>query len=831
MFVNSSVNPQVNPPVKPEPCFHCGLPTKGDSSIPPYKVQKEYRNFCCYGCLTVCQTIIQSGLDDFYQFRTTSPKKAETDIIPDILNKLKIFDRPELQKSFVYANNGWLEASLMLEDIRCPACLWLNERHLRRQHGVLEVHIDTATQGMRLRWDPKATQLSSLLKSIADIGYIAHPYDAKHTQELIQTRKTRSIERLIFSGLLGMMVMNFSIARYILGADYAPNETPLWISIGAWSSLFVCTTLLAFPAQDFWLGAWRDLKLKRLGMDLPIVLGLSAAYFGSFYSLVTKIGDVYFDSIAMFIFFVLLARYFEVAGKLNAASYIDKLAKAVPHTAFKLVKKDWVETPIFDLTKNDIIRVLPGETVAADSIISRGESNLDESLLTGESLAVFKSVNDLIIAGSVNGGQTLYAKIKNTGHDTVLSSIQRLVDSALEKKPNVVLLADKVAQVFVPTILLLAGATALTGYWLEPNGWLPNTIAVLIVTCPCALALATPVALTVTAGRLVKMGILPINMAALERFSQANIIAIDKTGTLTRGQPSLSDIKFIQTHAEPQVMQLAYSLSINSEHPLAKAICTAHLKNASPINPIDVVNFKNKIGFGISGHINQVAYYLGNLNFILMQTSLDTKLINTINRIADSGQSLSILATKNSVLAVFCFKDALRKGAAKLIQNLHKKHRVDSVILSGDTLQNVALTAKELGIHQFNPALSPEQKLNWVKQSQQQGNIVLMFGDGVNDAPTLAAADVSFSISGASDLAHLSSDFVLLKQDISILSDAKTLATRCHKNMKQNILWVLAYNIVAVPLAILGFVPPWLAAIGMSISSLLVVSNALRLHK
>lgn len=817
--------------LEPEPCFHCGLPAQGDTSIPQYKVLNKPRKFCCHGCLAVCQAIIESGLDDFYQFRTTSSGQAESDLLPDVLDKLKIFDRPELQKSFVYAHNDWYEASLMLEDIRCPACLWLNERHLRLQHGVLEVSIDSATQRMRLRWNPNVTQLSVLLKSIADIGYIAHPYDAKHTQDLIQLRKTRSIERLIFSGLLGMMVMNFSIATYVLGPGYPVNEIPLWISIGGWSSLFVCTTLLAFPAQDFWLGAWRDLKNKRLGMDLPIVFGLSAAYLGSFYSLITDKGDVYFDSIAMFIFFVLLARYFEVAGKLNAASFIDQLTKATPHTAFKKVLKEWVETPVFDLKKNDVIRILPGETVAADSVIIQGESSFDESLLTGESNPVNKSVSDLIIAGSVNGEQLIHAQINKIGHETVLGSIKRMVDSGLEKKPDVVLLADKAARIFVPIILILALITASVWYWIDPSVWLSNTIAVLIVTCPCALALATPVALTVTAGRFVKMGVLPINMAALENFARANVVALDKTGTLTCGQSSLTEIKLISSKSIFKVLQLAYSLAINSEHPLAKAICEASLNYKKDIKPLEISNFENKVGFGLSGKNNEKSYFFGNLKLICEQVILDKKDLEEINKIQDNGLSISILATNQKVLAVFCFKDELRKGSSKLIQDLHSKLQLETTILSGDTQQNVVQTAKELGIDQFHSGLTPEQKLNWVKQSQNQGNTVLMFGDGINDAPTLAAADVSVSISGATDLAHLSSDFVLLKQDISILSEAKHLAARCNKNIKQNMMWAVGYNIIAVPLAVLGFVPPWLAAIGMSVSSLIVVINALRLKK
>lgn len=814
--------------VEPELCFHCGLPNNGDTSIPQYKVQNQQRDFCCHGCYVVCKTIIESGLDDFYQFRTTTSGHAEADLVPDILSKLQIYDRPELQKSFVHSSDEWQEASLMLEDIRCPACLWLNEHHLRQQKGVLEVSIDAATQRMRLRWDSNKTQLSLLLKTIADIGYIAHPYDAKHTQNLIKTRKTRSIERLIFSGFLGMMVMNFSIATYLLIPEFPFSEQPLWVTIGGWTSLFVCTTLLAYPAQDFWFGAWRDLKNKRLGMDLPIVFGLFAAYLGSLNSLVTGKGDVYFDSIAMFIFFVLLARYFEVAGKLNAASYIDQLGRATPQTATKLEAEQLVEVPVFDLKKDDVIRILPGETIAADGVIIKGVSTVDESLLTGESEPVLKGLGDTVIAGSVNGEQLIHSKVNVVGRDTVLGTIKHLVDSGLEKKPDVVLLADKAARIFVPIILALAFLTAVVWYFIDPSVWLSNTIAVLIVTCPCALALATPVALSVTAGRFVKMGVLPINMSALESFALANVVALDKTGTLTNGHPHLVDIELINVTTKDEVLQLAKSLASNSEHPLAKAIGDAQI-NVDTL--LDVSELKNKPGFGLSGVMDNQHYYLGNASFVLEHTSTNNHDLSEIKRIQNQGFSISILANDKKILCVFCFTDELREGAKKLLIDLQQSLNVETAILSGDTQQNVDVVAKELGINQVFGGLRPEQKLNWVRQSQAQGNKVLMFGDGINDAPTLAAADVSVSIAGATDLAHLSSDFVLLKTDITVLVKAKRLAALCRKNIKQNMFWAVGYNIIAVPLAILGYVPPWLAAIGMSASSLIVVLNSLRLNK
>ena len=299
-----------------ESCFHCGLPVPVAEPIPRLPVLGAERQFCCHGCHAVCATIVDAGLDDYYRYRTSAEiGRARQDSVESLLERLAIYDRPEIQKGFVVTGSDYAEASLLLEDIRCPACLWLNERHLRRQPGVLDVHIDPATQRLRVRWDPQQTRLSRVLQAIAAIGYSAHPYNTDNSDKIEQARRQRSVQRLLYAGILGMMVMNFSIAGYLMGAPDANGQLPLWMTIGRWSALAVCLTLLAYPGQDFWVGAWNDLRHRRLGMDIPIVLGLSFAFFGSLHNMLAGQGEVYLDSIAMFVFFVLLARHFETRGR------------------------------------------------------------------------------------------------------------------------------------------------------------------------------------------------------------------------------------------------------------------------------------------------------------------------------------------------------------------------------------------------------------------------------------------------------------------------------------------------------------------------------------
>ena len=317
-------------------CFHCGLPLPVSAPIPQLEVLGERRAFCCHGCHAVCKAICDAGLDDYYRHRTDPAVSANREFVPEFLKQVELFDRPEIQQDFVIHVGDSREAALLLDNIRCPACLWLNERHLRSLPGVLDVHIDDTTQRARVRWDPQTIQLSEILRAITDIGYIAHPYDATRSEQLNRLRRRRSTERLIFAGAIGMLVMNFSLATYVMDEADATGALPLWITLGRWTSVLLSVLLLAYPGQEFFAAAWNDLRHRRLGMDIPVVLGLSAAFIGSLWATVTGHGEVYFDSIAMFIFFLLLARRWELRGKLSAADRLERLARITPRTASRL---------------------------------------------------------------------------------------------------------------------------------------------------------------------------------------------------------------------------------------------------------------------------------------------------------------------------------------------------------------------------------------------------------------------------------------------------------------------------------------------------------------
>jgi Cu2+-exporting ATPase len=811
----------------PSACFHCGLPVPKNLPVASLEVLGEPREFCCHGCHAVCKAIIDAGLDDYYRHRTDPAVSANREFVPDFLKQVELFDRADIQKDFVTQVGEARQAALLLDNIRCPACLWLNERHLRSLPGVIDVHIDDTTQRARVRWDPQIIRLSEILRAITDIGYIAHPYDAARSEQLNRLRRQRSTERLIFAGAVGMLVMNFSLASYVMVETEPGAALPLWVTLGRWTSVLLSILLLAWPGQEFFIGAWNDLRHRRLGMDVPVVLGLTAAFMGSLHATVTGLGDVYFDSIAMFIFFLLLARRWELRGKLSAANRLDRLARVTPRTATRLdTASDTATVAVEDLAAGDLIRVLPGETLPVDGIVLTGISSFDESLLTGESSPVMCQPGDSVVAGSVNGEQPVTVRVTHTVQQSAVSEIRQLVERGLELRPRYAVLAEKVASGFVAVLLLIATATAV--YWLQvnPAQWLSSTIAVLIVTCPCALALATPVALAVSAGRFIELGVLPLRMRALDALAGADLFVFDKTGTLTAGQPAVAAVITAADLDEDSCLRHAAALAAHSAHPLSHA-----LRERVPQPGVVASRVENVPGAGIRATIEGTEWHLGKPDFATRGVPVDDRTRAIITDARATGQLVSVLANPEGVQAVLLFEDPLRPGVETLLAGLEDSGAEHFTILSGDAPDSVRRMGRQLGIEDARGGLSPADKLAWTQDRQAQGYRLAMFGDGINDAPTLAAADVSISFADATDLANSSSDFLIMRSDPAVLVKARQLAGRTRRNIQQNFAWAGTYNLIAVPFAAAGLIPPWGAAIGMSFSSLIVVMNALRLNK
>lgn len=792
-------------------CFHCGLPVPPGSAY-RVKIDGADRAMCCPGCQAVAEAIVANGLTDFYRYRTEQTRTTE--LVPQALRELELYDRPELQRSFVHETEGTLrEASLILEGIVCAACVWLNERHVGALPGVKEFRVNYSTHRARLVWDDSRIHLSEILKAIASIGYIAHPFDPGRQEQLQKKERSAALRRLAVAGLGAMQVMMLAIAMY--AGDYSGMEQDLR-GFMRWISLLIATPVLLYSARPFFASAWRDLRRRQLGMDVPVSLALGAAFIASVWATVAGTGEVYFDSVTMFTFFLLSGRFLEMAARHRAGQAAEELVRLLPATATRLHDEGSEVVPASDLRPGDRVLVRPGETVPADGTVIEGRSSVDESLLTGESMPRLRSEGDAVVGGTVNIDSPLQMRIDQVGEDTVLSSIVRLLDRAQTEKPRIALLADRVAGWFVLALLILAGGV----YWWwashQPEDAFWVTLSVLVVTCPCALSLATPAAVTAATGRLTRLGLLTTRGHALETLARASHMVLDKTGTLTFGQPRLVEVRTSGALSETQCLELAAALEQGSEHPLAKA-----LLDAAPAVPM-AQELEAVSGMGVEGTVAGRRYRLGKPEYAAGLGAASWE------RPEGDAVTWVMLADVSGPLAWFGLADRLRPEAAQAMVAL-RALGLELVLLSGDAPNVVQRVAAELGIEHARGGLLPADKLACVRDLQARGAVVAMVGDGVNDAPVLAGAEVSLAMGGGTQLAHASADMVLLSEQLHQLAEGVRTARRTLKIIRQNLAWALLYNVVAVPLAAMGWVAPWMAALGMSLSSLVVVVNALRL--
>ena len=589
---------------------------------------------CCYGCQAVAQAIVDGGMADFYRYRTASPARPE-ELVPQFLNQLKVYDNPVVQQHFVEdshektpenaAERDIREVSLILEGIVCAACIWLNEHHLNALPGVLEASINYSTHRARVRWDNNRIKLSQILEAISRIGYMAHPYDPDQQQRIIEKERKQQLRRLGLAGVLGMQIMILAVAMY----------SGEWWGIEAefrryfrWLSLLVTVPLLLFSSRTFFDSALRDLRNRRVGMDVPVALGIGIAFAASVLHTIEDSGAVYYDSVAMFTFFLLGARYFEMNARKRTAETTEALLNLQPAIATKLVSAEGIEqqlsVPVAELEVGDRIMVRPGENIATDGVILEGRSGVNESLVTGESLPVTHGPGDDVIGGSTNSESPLIIRVEKIGDDTVLASIQRLLEDAQNHKPMIAQLADRIAARFVAIILLIAGCVALYWYLAGNADWLQITIATLVVTCPCALSLATPTAITAASGRFASLGLLPSSRHALETLAQVTHFVFDKTGTLTEGKLRLVKSVALGDKSAADYLQIAAALEAGSEHPVAKTLVQSAGKRA-----LQASELNNIPGSGISGRIAGSRWTLGNLQYIeaLSGESIDHQLL------------------------------------------------------------------------------------------------------------------------------------------------------------------------------------------------------------
>lgn len=799
-------------------CFHCGQPVPNGAWY-PVTVDQQDHNLCCAGCQAVAQSIVDNDLTDFYRFRTEVSDKPES-LIPAQLRDLQIYDADALQQSFVRTSDEQAdgtgsirEASLILEGIVCAACVWLNERHVKQLPGVIDFRVNYSTHRASLKWDNERIKLSDVLKAIADIGYYAHPFDASRLESLQKKEKSASLRRIAVAALGMMQVMMVAIAIY-MGVEPGMEQFLRWVS------LVMATPVVLYSARVFFMSAWRDVRRKQLGMDVPISLAIGIAFTASVWATLTNSGEVYFDSVTMFTFFLLTGRYLEMGARHKSGQVAEALVRLMPATATRLDNDTQKVVAVSELALGDRVLVKPGETIPADGEVIAGQSSINESLLTGESLPCTKKVGDEVVGGTLNVESPLTVRVDKLGDSTTLAAIIRLLDRAQTEKPRIARLADRIAAWFVFFILALGTAVFAWWYVHEPSEAFWIMLSVLVVTCPCALSLATPAALTAATGRLTEQGVLTTRGHALETLSTVDHVIFDKTGTLSHGRLVVNTLQLLGSDntGEVFVRDLAAGLESGSEHPIARAIAAQSQK------PLVLSEQYSEPGRGVRGEYQGMEYRLGTLAFV-GELAGDVPAYD-----APATGSLVWLGSAKGWLAVMMLEDQLREEAADVIQALQQSG-VETTLLSGDDPRVVEQVATQLGMAYALGGQLPDDKLAYLRQLQSQGKVVAMVGDGVNDAPVLAGAQVSLAMGSGSQLAQASADMVLLSENLTNLPFAVKTARAMQNIIRQNFAWAIGYNLIALPLAASGMVAPWMAAIGMSASSLIVVLNALRLKQ
>lgn len=915
-------------------CFHCGDPVPQ----PPFyaEILGKSREMCCMGCQLAAQSIVEAGLEQYYLDRSEINRTAS---LPTQLTRLEAYDHDEIKSQFVYAQDGLSVAELSVNNLRCAACTWLIESRLDELDGISKCQVNLTNQRMRVIWDETKLPISRILAVINEIGYEAKPYRQDTHEAMLARHNNQMLLRLGIAALGSMQAMMYAVAIYF--GEYS-DMLIFQRDFLRWVSLFVSTPVFFYAGIPFFTSAWSAVRARQVNMDVPVSIALIVTFFASLYATITGQGETYYDSVSMFIFFLLAGRYIEHNARLKAATMANDLVVVEPvlvqkvaedqeaaalilkmlaenelelnevkegfivqtndlvvneaineldarnlsslkpkstpdfmkridanvHKLTTRIAQDWQQTcnQRLDLSKlkdeaeekqmvtahslqvGDIIMVEAGSEIISDGILLSPTATVSQSLLTGEGDLIVKAQGDYIVGGAQNDSQPFEMLVTALPQDSQIGLIDRLMNRAMSEKPKLAQQADKLARWFVARILVLSALVFIGWYIVDPSQAIWATVAVLVATCPCALSLATPIALTVSTNRLASYGFLTTRGHTLQTLAEITHVAFDKTGTLTYGKPNLLNIELLDSASQNEtynlelaeqkddVLAIAAALEVGSRHPIAHALLTAAYQLHLPSTQV----LQHYPAGGVEAMIDGVLYRIGHVDFALDRinnesstTLIDEPVIDLVAHRASSAVVLSCQQDGSNVwqaLACFYFNDKVRDSAKSMLDTL-KGLGLESVMLTGDPSPQALVMAESLGMQSAHNGLSPTDKVNHIQAMQAKGAVVLMVGDGINDAPVLAAADVSTSIAGAADLAQVSSDSIILNGQIEAITAAKRIANKTERIIKQNFRWALIYNGSVLIPAALGYVPPWLAAIGMSLSSLLVVLNALRLKR
>ncbi|WP_057831572.1 heavy metal translocating P-type ATPase [Colwellia sp. TT2012] len=821
-------------------CFHC------NEAIPSgiklfVTINNTAKIMCCVGCQAVAQTIVDNGLTQYYAVRTEPAHKSQA-LVPEQLQKHKLLDEAVLQSEFIYQDKESKEAILSIDGMSCAACAWLIEMKLGKLTGLLSINVNATTQRATVKWRDSAIKLSAILLAIEKVGYQALPFKANDAELSNKKQSKAFIKRLGISGILMMQIMMIAFGLYFGAFTDMTEHNKVYLR---WVSFILTTPIIFYGAWPFYIGAIKALKAKRLSMDVPVSIAIILAFTASAWATITQQGEVYFESVAMFTFLLLIGKFLEFRARSRAAQVSANLLKLMPMMATKVLSlndskvgdsidaktqnKETYSKEVLvaakQLLKGDIVIIKPGEVVPADGVIISGISQLNEAMLSGEQLPISKTINDSVFAGTLNGDGNITVQVKQATSQSFLSQLIRLSEQSQAHKPKIAQLSDKIAQYFVALILLTSIATAI--YWQQhlPEEAFWITLSVLVATCPCALSLATPTGLTCATTRLNRAGIMIKGGHVMETMPKINCFAFDKTGTLTTGEFTIHQVELIDNDAsitgskysKEQVLAIAAALEAHSEHPIAKPF-GEHRDYSLTTQQIKVHS-----GQGVSGIIDNIDYAIGKRSWLEKNAVLKDSHTPSFN-----GTSCLLMANKR-IIAAFYLIDKVRDEAFATISSLNKDNK--TLLLSGDGQIACDNLAQTLPLNIVLGGLSAQDKMQQIKYAQEQGFKVAMIGDGVNDSPVFGAAHVSIAMGCGADITKSGADVILLNNKLSSINTLIEISRRTRRIIFQNYLWAFGYNAMVLPLAVTGYITPYMAVIGMSASSILVITNSLRILK
>ena len=781
------------------------------------------RQFCCFGCQSVCGAIYDAGLQGYYQ---RTPEGALLGPPPEPPKDIEIYDFDEVQQEFTSCSGDIRDIHLLVEGIHCAACVWLIEKGLHRVPGVQSANVNLAAKRLHLRWDNRQSKLSELIRALAKIGYSAVPYDPESAEGAIKKSNRAMLFRLFFAGFAMMNMMWISIALYS-GANQ--DEFRQFFH---WMGLLLATPTLFYSGYPFFRGALGGLRGGHLTMDLPITIGLSVTYVYSLYVTVTHstVGEVYFDTVTNLTFVILIGRYLEGMFRHQAVSATKRLMELQPRVAIVIHDGQEKMTPIRGVKLGDHVLIKPGYKVPVDGMVIEGRSAVDESMLSGESAPVSKSVGAQVSAGTVNTSGALLVEVGALLQDTTLSRIIRLVEEAQSSKAPIQRLADTIVPWFVLVTLICATLTFFIWNAHDFEVALMAATAVLIITCPCALGMATPMSIAVASGLGAKHGILVKNGLVLETLSKVTHFVFDKTGTLTEGRMSVAHLHIASGRSEQDVLRYAAAVERYSEHSVAKAIVAEADRQQLNYRDIATAEFCTTAGLGVEATAASRAMLLGSAEWLSRNSVvLDVVLQAQAHELEVQAMSCVHVAQDGVHVAVFALADKLRDDAQQLVNEL-RQAGIAMTLLSGDRKPVAEAIALQLGGMEVIAEVLPQDKDRIIQKLQQDGAIVAMVGDGINDAPALIRADVGIALGSGTDVSVESADIVLMHNELDKVRLATLLSRRTLRTIKQNIGLSFVYNAIMVPLAMMAQVTPLIAAITMPISSLVVIGNAARIR-